>query len=319
MNVKAELAEKILALTGDSCSTAELLEVLEAYRIERQPLRKSKLLSEHIDAFLSSKKVEGLSASTLKNYRLYLQRFANNVSIATQHITTEDIRTYVGGLQLVQSSMQTVLATLRSFFGWLHREEIIKKNPMLKIPSRQAPRAMRKALSPEALERLRQAACTKREKALIEFFFSTGCRISEVSGICLDDIDFVHRSVRVLGKGGKERLVYFSVRAQLLLQDYLHNRNSDTDALFSNTRAPYGPMSPRSIQKVIKSLGLSASLPQGVHPHLLRHTFATLSLNNGMDITVIQKLLGHNQLSTTQIYASISMANVRHEYERCVS
>lgn len=324
MNPKAELLKSLLVLFDavdcDSEKLSSAIEnILSEYRIERQPRQKSKALSSHVEAFLAAKKVEGLAITTLKNYRLYLFKFVASMDISTRNISTEDIREYVGNLQLSDSSLQTILATLRSFFGWLHREEIIKKNPMLKIPGRSASRNMRRALNLESLERLRQAADTKREKALVEFFFSTGCRISEVSSIQLPDVDFNQRCVRVLGKGGKERMVYFSIRAQLLLMDYLNSRKGNSTSLFTNIHSPFGPTSARSIQKVFKSIGQRAELSQCVHPHLLRHTFATISLNNGMDITVIQKLLGHTQLSTTQIYANISMANVRHEYERCIS
>jgi integrase/recombinase XerD len=236
-------------------------------------------------------------------------------------VSTDDVRAYLGGLTLKDSSLQTVMATLRSFFAWLQLEEIIKKNPMNRIHSaKKAKLRLRKYLTAEELEQLRQAAGTKRDRALVEVFFSTGCRLSEVERIRLPDIDFKERSIRVLGKGGKERVVYFSMRAQLLTLDYINSRQmSGGGALFRNTRAPYGSMSARSIQKAIKALGKAAALRQPAFPHKLRHTMAVLAHNNGMAITALQKILGHEHLSTTQIYADINMTNVRHEYERCIS
>ena len=134
----------------------------------------------------------------------------------------------------------------------------------------------------------------------------------------MSDIDFVQRSIRVKGKGKKERIVYFSVKTKLLLEKYLEQCNP-SNMLFTNNRAPYTALHTRSVQKIIKQLGERAKLPEKVHPHLLRHTFATLSLNGGMDITIIQKLLGHSHLSTTEIYAQISQANIRQAYDRIVA
>lgn len=325
MGIQMEIAERIVeqlpvGSTFDELKTCIVL-VLSDYRIEKTQDVSYGDICYHVDSFIAGKRIEGLSPKTLKNYFLYLKKFACALNKDVDQVTTEDIRGYLGNLLMKDSSMQTVVATLRSFFSWLHREEIVRRNPMNRIPSpKKSKRKMRKALTAEELEQLRQATATKRERALVEMFFSTGCRLSEVAHIRLSDIDFRDRSIRVLGKGGKERLVYFSVRAQLLILDYLNNRNSACgDALFCNTRAPHGPMCPRSMQKCIKEIGERAGLAQTAHPHKLRHTMAVLAHNNGMAITVLQKILGHEYLSTTQIYADINMTNVRHEYERYVS
>ena len=325
MGIRTEVADRIVERLPVGGTVDELKKcivlVLSDYRIEKANDLSCSDLAHHVECFIAGKRVEGLSPKTLKNYRLYLDKFAAAVNRDVDSVTTDDVRGYLGGLRMKDSSLQTVVATLRSFFAWLHREETIQRNPMNRIPSPKAgKRKMRKSLTAEELERLRLAADTKRERALIEVFFSTGCRLAEVERIRLADVDFRDRSIRVLGKGGKERVVYFSVRAQLLLLDYLNERDHrSADALFCNVRAPYGPMSARSIQKTVKALGEAAQLPQELHPHKLRHTMAMLAHNNGMAITVLQKILGHAHLSTTQIYADINMANVRHEYERCVS
>lgn len=322
MDARQELAQRILVFvagghpSGDALR--QVMDILEDYSIQRKQGPTPADLETHVQHFLSAKRVDGLSDKTLDNYRLYLTRFAKHVNKDAAAITTDDIRGYISAQKVAESSLQTIINTLRSFFAWLAVEEIIGKNPMLKIRTHKLrQRRMRKSLSPEELERLRNACQTVREKALVEFFYSTGCRISEVAGIRLSDVDFVQRSVRVLGKGGKERIVYFSIKAKLLLEEYLRQRKGSM--LFVNTRAPYTAMHTRSIQKIIRQLGEQAGLTERIHPHLLRHTFATIALNNGMDITIIQRLLGHAHLSTTEIYAQISQENVRQVYDRVVA
>lgn len=320
MNFRDNLATSIisaLAVCPRENWNQQLLVILSEYNIK--PCGVTSNIGEYVRRFLGAKRIEGLSQKTLKNYQRYLDKFAVVLNKDAGRITANDIRAYVTQLCVKDSSLQTILSIFRSFFGWLVREELLRKNPMNKIisPKTQG-RVLRRALSIEALERLRNACQTSREKALVEFLYSTGCRVTEASSILLPEVDFSTRSIRIVGKGSSERIVYFSVKASLLLQDYLHDRASG-DYLFTNTRAPFGRMSARSMEKVVHTLGIKAALVEPVYPHLLRHTLATSALNAGMNITSIQKLLGHRQLSTTQIYASISMENVRFEYQKFVS
>lgn len=323
MELLHELASEItLALAGNNMSASDIqkqiVTILKDYSIGRRQEPAPADLDTHVEHFLNAKHIDGLSEKTLDNYKLYLTKFAKHVDKDASKINTDDIRGYIGAQKVAENSLQTIINTLRSFFAWLTTEEIIGKNPMLKIKTHKLRgRRMRKSLSQEELERLRNACTSVREKALVEFFFSTGCRISEVAGIRLSDVDFVNRSVRVLGKGDKERIVYFSIKAKLLLEEYLKGRQGNM--LFTTTRAPYKAIHTRSIQQIIRRLGERAGLPERVHPHLLRHTFATLALNNGMDITIIQRLLGHAHLSTTEIYAQISQENIRMAYDRIVA
>lgn len=319
MEARQELAERLAALCP-ALDIDQIDEVLRDYQITKPSEGKSCNMLAHIDHFLSAKKVEGLSNKTISNYRIYLTHFAEYSHKDAADITTDDVRGFLGSQHVKDTSLQTILNILRSFFSWVTVEEIIVRNPMLKIKTpRRRKIAMRKCLSEEELERLRNICATPRERALVEFMYSTGCRVSEIVGLRLSDIDFSRRCVCVLGKGGKERMVYFSVKAKLLLEDYLRGRQGDSDGLFINTRAPFAIMSSRSMQKLLFALGRRAELPERVHPHLLRHTFATLSLNRGMDITMIQLLLGHAQLSTTEIYAQVDPERVRQVYDRVVA
>ena len=124
--------------------------------------------------------------------------------------------------------------------------------------------------------------------------------------------------MEVIGKGGKRRVVYFSVRAALMLRAYMEQRRGG-EALFASSRAPYGPMSPRAIERAVEAVGVRAGERRRIHPHILRHTFATNALHGGMDITVIQHLMGHTDPKTTLIYAELRPDAVKYAYERVIA
>lgn len=320
MDTKKELIARLnSAFPG---AEKQIAAILEDYRITRESGREGGL-EKRIAVFLAAKKIDGLSPKTLKNYREMLEAFAARVDKPAGKISADDIREYVGYLvekrRLKDSSVQTHINTLRSFFGWLDAEDIIKKNPMRKIKSLKIDRAKaRRPLTAEQLERLRDGCRTYKEKALVEFLVSSGCRLGELVGIRVDAVDWQGRSVVVLGKGGKERTVYFSVRAKLMLQEYLARRKGG-EALFASSRTPYEAMKPRAVEKALQKIGERAGEARRVHPHLMRHTFASNALNAGMDITIIQHLLGHTDPKTTLIYAELAPRTVKYEYERVVA
>ncbi len=324
MTAKTELTKRLLETFSAGTPTAEKLDaVLKDYAISKENNEKCNDLKRLIKYYLSAKKVDGLSARTLENYRSHLELFAAKVTKRTAKITANDIRGYIGYLaetrHLAETSLQTHINTLRAFFGWLHVEEKIKKNPMNKIKSLKLnKKGARQALTVEELERLRNACVGYREKALVEFLVSSGCRLSEVTQLRASDLDLTGRTVRVIGKGDKERPVYFSVRARLMVQEYMVSRKGGT-GLFVSTKSPYNTLKPRAIQRIIHTISERAGLEKNVHPHLLRHTFATHALNGGMDVTVIQKLLGHEDVSTTQIYAEMSDETIKHQYNKYIA
>ena len=297
--------------------------ILQDYSVAKEEAQKRNTLKKRIVYFLGAKKTDGLSDRTIQNYQQILTHFAEWINKHITQITTDDIRSYITYLsverKLKESSLQTHINTLRTFFAWMTIEGIIKKNPMLKIKSLKIDKKnARHALSQEELERLRNACKNYREKAIVEFFYSTGCRLTEVVNIRLDELNFEARSVKVIGKGNKERTVYFSVRAKLMIQEYVQQRKGGI-MLFPSSKTPYEKMKVRGMQRIIQNVGERAGLSKRVHPHLLRHTFATNAVNAGMDITIIQRLLGHEDVNTTQIYASISQDIVRQAYDRIVS
>lgn len=325
MNAKTELAQRICTTfpCGMPITAEAVTAILKDYIIIKDSDDQRSDLNRRIKYYLGAKRIDGLSERTLKNYKYNLEMFAERMNKSAAKITTDDIRGYIGYLaesrHLAETSLQTHINTLRAFFGWLTVEEKIKKNPMAKIKSLKLDKkGARQALTVEELERLRDACVTYREKALIEFLVSSGCRLNEVAQLSASDLDLMSRSVQVTGKGDKDRVVFFSIRARLMIEEYMVSRKGGT-GLFVSSKSPYEPLKPRAIQRMVRAISLRAGLDKRVHPHLLRHTFATLALNGGMDIAVIQRLLGHENIATTQIYAEMSDETIRHQYNKYVA
>lgn len=300
-----------------------LTEVLNNYEITAK--EKGLIASDIPDRammYLAIKKLDGLSAKTLYNYKLHLEKMSGYIVKPVRLITTNDLRIYLAQLTKASNIKQTTLSTeisiLKSFFSWLANEEIIPKDPMKKIKAPKIPIRLRNALNVEELERLRDACKTTRERALLEFIYSTGCRVSEVSDVNLSDINWNIKSLKVIGKGSKERAVYFSDKAKLYIEKYLKSRKDklNNPALFICSKKPYNRLGTRSIEKEINKIATAANFDKSVFPHLLRHTMATLALKSGASLTTIQKLLGHSDPGTTEIYAEISDDTVQQEYNK---
>jgi integrase/recombinase XerD len=291
----------------------KLLEMYEVNRVAPP----TGTMAARINQFIAAKRVDGLSLKTLKDYEQQLKRFSARAGKAPERVTTDDVRKYIAeaydrGLKV--TSVGTIINTLKSFFSWLTTEELIRKNPLLKIkPINVDTKRLRKALSQEDIERLRASCVSAREKAIFEMFYSSGCRLTELLKINQSDINYHERELTVIGKGNKERVIFFSIRAKLYLQDYLANRSGKDDALFTSSIYPFRRLKTCSIQRIIRDIGERCGI-RNVHPHLLRHSFAQHVQDSGMDIVTLQVLLGHDKIDTTQIYAKSSYVSIRHAY-----
>lgn len=274
-------------------------------------------LFEKIDLFLSGKQLEGLSKVSLDGYRIQLRLFADQVQKRVDSVTTADIRVYLGQFRDQKiNTLATKLSVLKSFFGWLTAEEIIQRDPTLKIKPPKKEKRLPKALTIEELEMLRESCNTIRQRAMIEVLYATGGRLSEIQALDREDIDWQNSSTRVIGKGDKEREVYFSYKSLYHLKKYIMNRLDTESALFITDRRPYRRLSRRAIQREVEKIAEQAGLQKRVSPHTMRHTFATLTLNNGADISVVQQLLGHEDPATTQIYAQVSESRKREQHKK---
>lgn len=283
-------------------------EVLANYNIERKSfVEMENDIPEKIEMFIAAKRLEGLSEITLSNYKYELMNFASMFNKAAAQITTPDIRLYLGNkMGLKTSTVSSKLTVLKSFFGWMQREEIMLRDPTAKIATPKKEQRLPKALTIEELEIVRESCETLRQRALIEVFYSTGCRLSELAQLNKDSINIQTLSAKVIGKGNKERIVYFSFKAMHHLRKYLKSRKDECEALFVTERKPIRRMSNRGIQFEIDKIEQKANIQKKLTPHVMRHTFATLSMDAGIELTDLQHLLGHSNPSTTLTYAQVS-------------
>ena len=266
------------------------------------------LLSKAWETYESDKRIEGFSPQTLKAYKLQsglLIRFINDVQLDT--ITTDQLKAYLAKSSecLKPASLAHRIRFMKSLFRWSHEEGHIPKNPAAKIKEPKTGKRIPKFLTEMEIEHLREACCTPMEKALFEFMFSTGCRIGEIVSIDRGRINWSNRSAIIRGKGDKEREVYFNIRCEIWLKRYLDNRLDRDPAIFVTERDPHR-MSIAQMRYIIKRISSRASINKDIHPHQLRHSYATHLLNNGAPLDVIQSLLGHEKSETTRIYAQLS-------------
>lgn len=297
---------------------SELSSVLTKYHVQR--VEEDEVhpdLHDKINLFLAGKQLEGLSKITLDGYQLQLNIFAEHVKKRVDSITAADIRVYLG--QFKHQKISTIsgkLSILKSFFSWLTAEEILQRDPTAKIKHPKKEERMPKALSIEELEMLREACKTDRQRAFIEVMYATGCRLSEVYGMDRNEINQQSMSCTVIGKGNKDREVYFSFKAMYHLNKYLNGRIDECEALMVTERKPYRRLSKRGIQREIDVIAQNAGLGNKVSPHVLRHTFATLTLNNGAELVAVQELLGHSSPDTTLRYARITEERKREQHRK---
>lgn len=285
-----------------------LEEVLCNYEISRKSDQKLAMdIPEKIEMYIASKKLEGLSAKTLKGYKGELYVFSNFCKKATVLVTTADIRTFLAAFDKAQmSTIGQKLSVLKSFFGWMVKEEILLRDPTAKVKLPKKPKRLPKGLSIEELETIRDSCETLRQRALIEVMYSTGCRLSEVANMNKGDINIQDMNLKVIGKGNKERVVYLSIKAYRQLKKYLNSRKDDCDAMFVTSFKPYHRMGNRSIQREIDKIEQLSCLKKKLTPHVMRHTFANLSMDAGIELADLQHLMGHSNPSTTLVYSSVS-------------
>ena len=168
------------------------------------------------------------------------------------------------------------------------------------------------------LELVRDACRTYREKAIIEVFYSTGCRVSEMVNLSKSDVDFVKGEVKLFGKGAKHRISYINARAEVSLKKYLFSRRDENPALFVSDRNPNDRLKKTAIEKVVREIGERSGIGRRVFPHLIRHTTATDALERGMNIAEVQKILGHEKMDTTMIYTKVCQESVKHDHRRYI-
>lgn len=275
-----------------------------------------------INSFISSKQVEGCSERTIKYYKEIIEKFVNNFDKSIKQISTNEIRSYLSNYKDNSScgsiTIDNIRRILSSFFSWLEDEDYIIKSPVRRIHKIKTAVVVKEVLTDENLERLRDECENIRDLSLIELLISTGMRVGELVNLNISSLNFEDRSCIVLGKGNKEREVYFDAKTKLHLKEYISKRNDSNDALFVSMKEPHQRLSISGIELIIRTLGINSNINK-VHPHKFRRTLATMAIDKGMPVEQVQKLLGHVKIETTMNYALVNQSNVKISHRRYIA
>jgi len=269
---------------------------------------------ELLGAFIAAKRIEGCSEKTLKYYRTTIETAFGIMQKNVRRIQTEDLRRYLTEYQQRNESgrvtMDNIRRILSSFFAWMEDEDYIIKSPVRRIHKVKTVTNVKETYSDEELERMRDHCENLRDLAMIDMLASTGMRVGEMVLLNRKDINYNERECVVFGKGDKERVVYFDARTKLHLLEYLESRNDDNPALFVTLQSPHERLKIGGIETRLREIGKKLNIVR-VHPHKFRRTLATMAIDKGMPIEQLQRLLGHQRIDTTLMYAMIKQNNVK--------
>lgn len=314
--MRKNLSDK-LTLQDINTVISELTYQLSYYNIERKPDDSDKQdFEDMLSLFMDTKRIEGRSEKTLDRYEYILRRFREFDSTPIRDVTVFNIRqflSYEKNRGICDRTLTGYRDVFSSFFGWLHREGLLQHNPCANLMPIKFRKEVRKPYTDVDIERLKEACDTQRDKAIITFLLSTGCRISEVCGLNREDIDFQNLECTVLGKGNKERTVYLNDIAAMQLTGYLKERTDNLSALFIGKGSDR--LKPGGIRKRLNEIAARAGV-DNVHPHRFRRTLATNLINHGMPIQEVASVLGHDKIDTTMTYVYLDKIGVKNSYRK---
>ena len=275
--------------------------------------------------YMVAKKIEGMSPESMKTYNFYLTDFFEHINRPFEQVTTNDIRIYLYETQkrtgVSNRTLDGKRLVINTFMDWCWKEGYIQNNPCASIKPIKFEKKPREPLSNMELEIVRDACENYRDKAMIELFYSTGCRLSEMVNLKISDIDFASKEVHLFGKGSKHRTSYLNAKAEYMLKKYFElerSKESISDSVFVIFRKPYNGMHKGAIYARVKAIQKRSGIERSLFPHLLRHTMATDALNRGMNVAEVKEILGHEKLDTTMIYAKISHDSVKFNHKRYI-
>ena len=276
-----------------------------------------------IRMFVASKKAVNRQSNTLKQYTREIYNMLNFLGKRLEDITGMDLRYYYGIMReqrgIKMSTMQTRLHYLSSFWDFLITEELVHSNPVKKVGLLKLEKTIKRPYSAEEMEALRTGCSTIRDRALVEFLYSTGVRVSELVALNVGDIEMGKQELIVYGKGSKERKTYLTDSAKFYLHRYLQTRSGEDNLqsrpLFVTSGSPHERLSVPGIQYMLRNLGRKTGV-KGVHPHRFRRTIATDLLGRGMPIEQVKEFLGHEKLDTTMIYCTVKTESVQASHKK---
>lgn len=281
-------------------------------------------LPEAVRLYIATKSIENVKKGTLYNYTADLRNFFLKVAKPVNSVEASDVRLYLAwyktSRKVKDSTLDRIRIALKGFFSWCVDEDIIKKNPLRHVQPIRCADPERLPMTALELEKVRNACRTLREKALVDFLYSTAARVSELSNLDIRHVNLTDHTVRIEhGKGDKGRTTFLNAEAEISLRAYLDSRTDDCAALFVNKYGEKRRMQKRSIEDEICRIVSRCDLSVHVTPHIFRHTAASLALQRGMPIEQVQKFLGHARIQTTLRYAKILSADVKSSHAKYVA
>lgn len=288
-------------------------------------------MNNHFQDYLIMLRVErNVSANTIDAYRRDLKQYLgyiDDIGIKLLYnISSDNIRDYIRNLNnqgLAPKSIARIISSIRSYHNFLSSEQIIKENPALNLDTPKIPRKLPLVLSEKEISNIIKAIddeyqFAKRDKAIVEMLYSCGIRVSELCDLETSNLFIDDDLIRVMGKGSKERLLPIGGRAKRLLDDYLiHSRHklikkTSSSSVFVSRNGK--PLTRAMINNILKKWALKSGITKPVSPHTLRHSFATHLLEGGADLRFVQALLGHSDITTTQIYTHLDKHHIKQVY-----
>lgn len=325
--IRTQMMAKLITFL-DATTVQEVIKTVDRIMVDYDIAKKETALivrdntfEESVKLYILCMKAKGVTDGATANNWFALRKFVRSIGKPLREVTTNDIRAYLLRYQMENgtknSSLDKIRQAINRFFEWCVEEEIINRNPCKKIPKIKGEQPDRHALTEEQMEYCRMSCRNKRDTALLEVFYSTGARISEIARLNQDDIDWFEGSVKVFGKGKKYYTVYLNAKSRVALKAYLNSRKDNNQALFITARGARR-LSVSSIRKFIEAIGRRAQIKDVVCPHVLRHTMATTAFRNGASLEMVQHMLNHASPATTQIYAEMDRSKVAAEHKRTV-
>lgn len=289
---------------------------------ESTPVQSYLTNEELVTNFLDAKYLEGCSSKTIKYYRSTISNMLGDINKSAMAITTDDIRKYLTDYQKINDCSRSNLDNIRrifsSFFMWLENENYILKSPVRRIHKIRTTKPVKETIADESMEIMRDNVAHPRDLAIIDMLASTGMRVGKLCKLNRNDVNFESQECVVLGKGDKERIVYFDARAKVHLQNYLQSRQDNNPALFVSLLKPYKRLQVPGVETRLRQLGRRLDINQ-IHPHKFRRTLATKAIDKGMPIEQLQTLLGHSQINTTMEYAIVNQTNVKSSHKKYIA
>ena len=312
--LEAQLSTEITAADmGKVLSAlADQLARFEVEQVDAGPSPQDDLL----DAYTAALQIQGRSEKTIARYTYLIRRMMAAVKVQTREITVYHLRQYLSDEQARGLSDRTLEGTRQVFsayFNWLQREGLIKANPTSNLGAIKCQKKIRMTYSEIDIERMKFGCKSLRDRAIVAFLLSTGCRVSEMTQLDRTDVDLASLECVVLGKGNKERTVYLDPVAGMLLKDYLASRADLYPALFIGKGTER--ITPQGVRYMLRKLEISTAVAH-VHPHKFRRTLATNLIRHGMPIQEVAAILGHDKLDTTMQYVVLDKTDVKNAYRK---